>query len=178
MICYSKNGFEIRQLSIEDGQDIYKMLKRIGPSENHFQNPVHHMSYNQYKEWLIEQDNWSKEIGLPKGYAGQTSFWMYVEGRPVAFGKIRHSLNENSRKVGGNIGYAVDPLERGKGYATLFLSELIHLANMMGIEEILLSVEKYNYASKRVIEKNGGYVFNENELRWFFHLGRFSPSAQ
>ena len=170
MIKYSKENYIIRQLSTKDGVDIFNMLKRIGREENHFQNPVHDMSYDQYKAWLIEQDNWSKELNLPPGYAGQTSFWMYVDNEPVAFGKIRHTLNENSRIVGGNIGYAVDPIHRGKGYATIILRELIQIASKMGIVEKLLSVEKYNYASKKVIEKNGGYVFKENDLRWFFHI--------
>lgn len=170
MISYTKNGYSIRQLSVTDGRDVFDMLKRIGREENHFQNPVHDMDYNQYKNWLIEQDDWSHERNLPEGYVGQTCFWMYVGNQPVAFGKIRHRLNDNSRKIGGNIGYAVAPNHRGKGYATVILGELINIANNMGIEEKLLSVEKYNYASKKVIEKNGGYVFEENELRWYFHI--------
>ncbi len=170
MIKYSKESFEIRQLSLSDDIDIYNMLKRIGRSENHFQNPVHDMTYNEYKEWLKEQDEWSREENLPRGYSGQTSFWMYVDGCPVAYGKIRHWLNDNSRIVGGNIGYAVDPLYRGKGYATIILGELIKIANQMNISEKLLTVEKYNYASKAVIEKNGGYIFKENSLRWYFHI--------
>ena len=170
MINYSKNGYSIRQLTIYDGRDVFDMLKRIGRDENHFQNPVHDMDYKQYKAWLIEQDDWSNERNLPNGYVGQTSFWMYVDNQPVAFGKIRHKLNESSRTIGGNIGYAVDPIHRGKGYATVILKELISIANQMGIEEKLLSVEKYNYASKKVIEKNGGYVFDENDLRWYFHI--------
>ena len=165
-----QKDYIIRQLSVNDGYDVYEMLKRIGREENHFQNPVHDMNYEEYKEWLIEQDDWSKEENLPEGYSGQTSFWMYVNDKPVAFGKIRHTLNENSRIVGGNIGYAVDPLHRGKGYATIILSELLKIANNMGIKEKLLTVEKFNYASKKVIEKNGGYVFKENEFRWFFHI--------
>ena len=170
MINYSKEGYSIKQLTVDDGEDVYNMLKRIGREENHFQNPVHDMTFEQYKEWLKEQDDWANERNLPTGYAGQTSFWMYVDGKPVAFGKIRHILNENSRTVGGNLGYAVDPLHRGKGYATIILGELISIANQMGIEEKLLSVEKFNYASKKVIEKNGGYVIKENELRWYFHV--------
>lgn len=170
MITIEKEKYSIRQLSIEDGVDIFNMLKRIGRDENHFQNPVHNMDYEQYKDWLIEQDNWSKEINLPDGYSGQTSFWMYIGNIPVAFGKIRHTLNEKSRAVGGNIGYAVDPQQRGKGYATIILSELLKIAEEMGVEEKLLTVEKYNYASKKVIEKNGGYVFKENDFRWYFHI--------
>lgn len=170
MISYSKEGYSIRQLAISDGEDVFQMLKRIGREENHFQNPVHDMTYEQYSAWLKEQDDWANERSLPEGYSGQTSFWMYVNGEPVAFGKIRHTLNENSRSVGGNIGYAVDPIHRGNGYATIFLKELISIASQMGIREKLLTVEKFNFASKRVIEKNGGFVFKENEFRWYFHI--------
>lgn len=170
MISYSKNGYSIRQLSITDGRDIFDMLKRIGREENHFQNPVHDMNYKQYKDWLVEQNDWSLDRNLPEGFVGQTSFWMYVNNQPVAFGKIRHRLNDRSRIIGGNIGYAVDPIHRGKGYATVILGELIIIANQMGIKEKLLSVEKYNYASKKVIEKNRGYVFDENDFRWYFHI--------
>ena len=38
----------------------------------------------------------------------------------------------------------------------------------MKIEEIMLTVDKYNYASKKVIEKNGGKLFDENEKKWYF----------
>ena len=166
----ASHNCSMRRLSLDDGKDIFEMLQRIGKEENHFQNPVNGMSYHEYKEWLKEQDNWSKGKNLPNGYSPQTCYWLYVDGKPVAFGKIRHELNENSRTVGGNIGYAVDPLHRGEGFSTLFLSKLICIARNMGIEEILLTVEKFNYASKRAIEKNGGYVFKENELRWYFHI--------
>ena len=170
-VVAKNDGYSIVQLSIEDGLDVYGMLQRIGKEENHFQNPAHGMTYEQYKEWLIEQDNWSKGENLPQGYSAQTCYWMILpDGTPVAYGKIRHTLNENSRRIGGNIGYAVDPLYRGKGIATKILGELIAIAQNMGIEEILMTVEKYNYPSKRVIEKNGGYVFKENEQRWFFHV--------
>lgn len=170
MINYHIDEYCIQQLSKTDGIDIYNMLKRIGREENHFQNPVHDMNYEQYVEWLKEQDDWAHGRNLPKGYSGQTSFWMYVNTTPVAFGKIRHTLNEKSRNIGGNIGYAVDPFHRGKGYATIFLRELIAIADQMGISEKLLTVEKFNYASKRVIEKNGGFVFKENDFRWYFYI--------
>ena len=168
---YKRSAYSVCQLTTEDGPEIYEMLQRIGKEENHFQNPVHGMSYEQYKKWLKEQDDWSRGESLPQGYSPQTCFWLILsDGTPVAFGKIRHELNENSRMVGGNIGYAVDPLHRGKGFATVMLKELISIADDMGVEEKLLTVEKFNYPSKRVIEKNGGYVFKENEYRWFFHL--------
>ena len=160
----------IKKLSVSDGKDVYGMLQRIGPCENEFKNTAAGLTFDEFKTWLQRQDAWSRGQDLPEGYAPQTVFWLYDDDVPVGIGKIRHSLNENSRKAGGNIGYAIDPQYRGRGYATALLSELIKQADSLGIKEKLLSVEKYNPASKRVIEKCGGEPAYENEERWFFRF--------
>ena len=158
----------LRQLNVSDGEDIYEMLQRIGSCENEFKNTANGLTYDEYKAWLIQQDNWSKGDNLPENYVAQTIFWLFEEDKPVGIGKIRHELNCHSRTIGGNIGYAIDPVNRGKGYATELLKLLIHKAREIGVKETLLSVEKYNPASKIVIEKNGGKQINENDDRWFF----------
>lgn len=158
----------LRQLSISDEMDVYNLLKHIGEEENAFNNPVSKMSYEDFKQWLIQQDAWSRNESLPSGHVGQTCFWLMVDNVPVAFGKIRHSLTPASRFQGGNIGYAVSSEYRGKGYGTTILKLLLQKAKEMNITEKLLTVEKYNFASKRVIEKNGGQLVSENQFRWFF----------
>jgi len=163
-MCY------LRQLSSNDGEDIYMLLQHIGFEENAFTNPVKGMSYDEYEKWLIQQDNWSKNIDLPQGYVGQTCYYLMVNDIPVAFGKIRHSLTKQSRIKGGNIGYAVSDKYRGKGYGTMILKLLLVKAEELNIKEKLLTVEKINPASKRVIEKNGGRMISENSDRWFFEF--------
>lgn len=160
----------LRQLSVSDGSDVYDLLQHIGEEENAFKNPVKKMSYDEFKQWLIQQDDWSKNESLPDGYVGQTCFWLFVDNVPVGFGKIRHALTSQSRQIGGNIGYAVSSLYRGKGYGSILLQILLEKAEEMRIEEKLLTVEKFNYASKRVIEKNGGKMVHENNYRWFFQF--------
>ena len=83
----------LRQLSPEDGVDVYEMLQRMPEEEHHFSNPVCQMSFGRYREWLREQDGWSRGEGLPAGYVPQTLFWLYVDGAPAGMGKIRHELN-------------------------------------------------------------------------------------
>lgn len=161
-------SIRLAALTVYDGREIYEMLQRVGACENEFKNTAHGLTYEQYKSWLVEQSDWDRGNNLPEGYVAQSVFWLFDDDKPIGIGKIRHELNENSRTVGGNIGYAIDPLHRGKGYATLLLGELIKKAKELNIEEILLSVEKYNPASKRVIEKNGGRLLFENDARWFF----------
>lgn len=158
----------LRQLSPLDGEIIFEMLQGIGVEENAFTNPVKGMCYEDFVVWLVQQDHWSKGEGLPQGYVGQTIFWLFDNDTPVGIGKIRHALTEHSRKIGGNIGYAISDKYRGKGYGTIILKLLLEKAKEMNVKEKLLTVEKINPASKRVIEKNGGRLIDENEERWFF----------
>lgn len=161
---------DIRELSVEDGKDIYEMLQTIEENENEFTNPVKKMNYEQYKEWLKLMKNWSEGKELEKGYVPQTIYWLFNNDEPIGIGKIRHRLTDATRKFGGNIGYALSNKYRGKGYGTIFLNELLKKADELDIDERILTVEKFNYPSKRVIEKNGGKVIEENEKRWILRI--------
>lgn len=163
MIC-------LHQLSPLDGMNVYQMLQHIGAVENEFKNPVKGMSYDDFKQWLKQQDDWSRDVNVPDGYVGQTCFWLMDNEVPIGFGKIRHALTDHSRQIGGNIGYAISSEYRGKGYGFILLKMLLETADKMKIEEKLLTVEKFNYASRKVIEKNGGKLIKENEYRWFFEF--------
>ena len=162
------NDYNLIRLSVSDGIKFYEMLQHIGKDENAFSNPVNGMSFEEYNVWLKQQDDWSREINLPNGYVGQTCYWFIVDGIPVGIGKIRYTLTEHSRQIGGNIGYAISDKYRGKGYGTIMLKLLLEKAKEMNVKEKLLTVEKINPASRRVIEKNGGKLIDENDDRWFF----------
>ena len=159
---------ELRELLTSDGKDVFQMLQTIVKDENAFTNPVKGMNYEVFKKWLIQQYQWSRCENLPEGFVGQTIFWLYDNEIPVGIGKIRHTLTEHSRKIGGNIGYAISNKFRGKGYGTIMLNMLLEKAREMNVREKLLTVEKNNPASKRVIEKHGGRLIDENDERWFF----------
>lgn len=161
----------LQKLSSNDGEQIYRMLQDIGSCENSFSNPVHGMNYEEYRNWLVQQEDWSEGRNLPEGYVAQTIYWlMNGDNIPVGIGKIRHALTEHSRKIGGNVGYAISSEYRGHGYGTVILRLLLEEARKMKLEEIMLTVDKYNNASKRVIEANGGILFDENSERWYFRI--------
>lgn len=158
----------LRKLSFSDDKPIFDMLKQIDAVENSYTNPVHDMSYQQFKDWVIQQEQWSEGKALPEGYVPQTIYWLFDNDRPVGMGKIRHELTEASRTIGGNIGYAISKPYRGLGYGTEFLRLLLIEAHKMNLDEILLTVDKNNIASKKVCEKNNGIIIDENDERWFF----------
>lgn len=165
-----KNNVYLRQLSSEDSLDCYELLHHIGKAENDFTNPVSEMSFDEFKMWLKQQDDWSKGYKLPKGYVPQYCYWLIANGVPVGFGKIRLGLTEQSRIEGGNIGYAIDSRYRGKGYGTKLLSLLLQKSKELGNKEILITVKKYNYSSKGVAEKNGCIVIKETDGWWYLSI--------
>ena len=91
-------SYSLRQFSPNDGVEGYDVLQRIGEMENDFTNPIHGKCFDEYKEWLAQQDAWSREEGLPDGYVGQTCFWLVFDGDIVGMGKIRHGLTARSRE--------------------------------------------------------------------------------
>ena len=161
---------QLKKLSRNDGRNVFEMLKGIGKIENSYTNPTYEMTFSEFQRWLLQQEQWDKGEMLPEGYVAQSIYWLYDDGHPVGMGKIRHRLTENSRRNGGNIGYAISRSYRGKGYGCVFLKLLLEEARKMDINEIILTVDRNNDASRRVCEKNGGVLFNENEERLFFRF--------
>ena len=76
---------------------------------------------------------------------------------------IRHRLNENLLKFGGNIGYSVRKSERRKGYAKVMLSLALEKCKQLNLEKILITCDKNNIGSAKTILSNGGVL--ENEIR-------------
>lgn len=149
---------ELRELTTNDGKDIFDMLNEIGPGENGFMNNAYGLSYEEFKSYLQENIHHSKGMNLPPGYVPQTTFWLYIDLKPVGMGKLRHYLNDSLRTHGGHIGYCIKPSERGKGYGTVILRELLKEAKAKEIDNALITCNETNTASRRVIEGNNGVL--------------------
>ena len=146
----------LRKMSIEDGMDVYEMIQEIGPGENGFANGGYGIGFSDFPRYIRQQIDMSQGIRLPPQYVPQTIYWLYVNGKPVGFGKVRDYLNDNLRRIGGHIGYCIRPSERGKGYGKVILHELLIKAREKGIQEALLTCLETNLASRKVIESNHG----------------------
>jgi predicted acetyltransferase len=57
---------------------------------------------------------------------------------------------------GGHIGYDVRPSARGRGFGTMALHLVLVEARRRGLQRVLLTADADNYASLRIIQKNGG----------------------
>jgi predicted acetyltransferase len=93
-----------------------------------------------------------------------TKFFLLEEGSPKILGviDIRHRLNDHLlNNPGGHIGYAIAPSERRKGYATQQLRLALEKCREMGIGPVLITCDKENMASAKVIQRNGGVLEDE-----------------
>ena len=126
-------------------------------------------------EWFLEQiANPPATIVLPDGTVGprvpETILW-YVEGDEFLGSiSIRHVLTPVLEQWGGHIGYAVRPSARGKGHASAMLTgALDHIRAHLPLKRVTLTASVENPASLRVIEKNGGVLFDTVPHPW--HAG-------
>lgn len=149
---------ELKPLSESDGKDICEMIQEIGLGENGFTSNFSDSSFQEFRNSLPRLAEISKGINLPEGYVPQTIYWLYIDGHPVAYGKLRHELNDKLLVYGGHIGYMVRPGERGKGYGKLFLSELLKAARTKGIDNVLVTCDADNARSRSVVERNNGVL--------------------
>ncbi len=124
-----------------------------------------------YFETLLKKDvtllidflpNMAKGIGIPGDHVPCTFMFAFIGERIVGRTSIRHELNENLRKDGGHIGYAVTPSDRQKGYATEILKQsLAFCIKELNLNEILITCDDDNIASIKTIDKNGGVLIDK-----------------
>lgn len=146
--------------------DVYEMLQEMPANENGLINKVNGMSFEQYKNWLLEKQAENEQKGLVDGWrVPSTTFWLYVDGTPVGFGNLRHFLTDALKTAGGNIGYGIRPGYRGKGYGKELLRRLIEEAQKLGLERVLVTIYKDNMASRGVALANGGVITGETDER-------------
>ena len=117
---------------------------------------------SDFKKFIEVNKNF--EINSEKGFVCHSTFWLInEENKIVGTSNIRHSLNDNLLIEGGHIGYGIRPTQRRKGYATKILELSLKEAKRLGIKKALLTCNKDNIGSAKVIIKNGG-IFRKEQL--------------
>lgn len=118
-------------------------------------------NYKDYERWLTGMQNRHIGENLPEGYVRENFYLCYDEEILVGVFSLKFELTEFLLNFGGHIGYAVRPSARNQGMATQMLKQGLELAKQFGFERILCVCDEDNYASEKVILKNGGILENE-----------------
>lgn len=95
---------------------------------------------------------------LPAGRV-HCSYWWITEDRTVLGAiALRHELNDFLREAGGHIGYGVRPSARRRGLAGWALGQVLERAWHQGLDQVLITCDINNEASRRTIESRGGVL--------------------
>lgn len=147
---------ELKELSMNDGREVYDFLMTLLKNENGFGNPCFGLEYKEFHNFLERAIEEARGIRLAKDRVPQTTYWLYVDDVIVGIGKLRTELTPSLKQRGGNIGYSIGREFREKGYAKILLAELLKKAKSKKLKRVLLTVNENNEASRKVIEINGG----------------------
>jgi len=168
----------LKKLSTNDGRQVYDMLQGIASVDNGFHNDAKDMPYEQFASWLSKNEGYSHGVGLPDWMVPETHYWLFDDGKPVGYGRLRHYLNDSLRINGGHIGYAISRPYRGNGYGNEILRLLISEANEKGIQEIHIGANKDNDRSNKVIRANGGKLLRETDTKNYYIICPVSYKKQ
>ncbi len=128
--------------------------------------------YNKLSVLRSEFDEFVKELRAERGYPHQpyqewvdpvpeTVTWLVKDNEYLGTVDIRHRLNWHLEKWGGHIHFIIRPSRRGMGFGRKILLKAMPIANYLGVETALLTVDPENEAAIRIIESCGGEFHDE-----------------
>ncbi len=153
----------LKELNINDADKEYEAIRKIPKEENGFVNRYHDVSKEYFINSVIpERISISNGINVEEDWVPETYFFLWNDNEIVGLFKIRHTLNDFTRKGCGHIGYGIIREYRGNGYAREGLRIAIDICkDLIKEDEVYLSVHKDNLASLKVQIENGAYIVDE-----------------
>ena len=119
--------------------------------------------YHNYDEWLLKVEKDLDFQNIPEDKVPANTYFLIreLDNKIIGMINIRHRLNEFLLNEGGHAGYSIRPTERGKGYGTLILKLGLERCKELNLKEILITCDKANIPSAKVIQNNNGVLDNE-----------------
>ncbi|HEX8236773.1 MAG TPA: GNAT family N-acetyltransferase [Abditibacteriaceae bacterium] len=119
-----------------------------------------HLKMDDFATYIDYLHKGAQGTDLPDGYVPWTALWLVNKetGGLLGVSSLRHRLTPSLEKLGGHIGYAIRPSQRGNGFGTSLLALTLPEARALGLACVHVHCEVGNVASARIIEHNGGHL--------------------
>lgn len=118
--------------------------------------------YDDFDAWLANVRAYSAPETTPAGKVPATQYLALDENEHlVGMVNLRHCLNDYLLEFGGHIGYSVRPADRKNGYAIQMLKLALDEARALGLDRVRIACDRYNIASAKTIQANGGVLDGE-----------------
>lgn len=137
------------------------------PTTNGFEWPTVLMSAADLEEFreglrqLAAKEEYDLDDLRERGFVPQQYWWIKDEqGVPIGVAKIRYVLTPVMLRHGGHVGFGLAEGSRGQGYGTAGLALVIEECRRNGLTDILFTINPNNIASRRIVEKNGGQLWD------------------
>ena len=118
--------------------------------------------YDDFDAWLANVRRYSSPETTPAGKVPATQYLALDENEHlVGMVNLRHCLNDYLLEFGGHIGYSVRPADRKNGYAIQMLKLALDEAKALGLDRVRIACDRYNIASAKTIQTNGGVLDGE-----------------
>lgn len=148
----------LREPTLEDKEEVLKMCKELDECSDEYPfegaGRLERLLSKSYEEWLVDCESDKTVETINPAWSNGTNYLLVDENNHVyGFSQLRHNLKGELINIGGNIGYAIRPSERRKGYATIQLQLLLEKAKELGLEKVLVTCRDNNVGSRKTIEK-------------------------
>jgi predicted acetyltransferase len=94
----------------------------------------------------------------------ETIFWLVDGAEYIGRLEFRHELNDHLLEIGGHIGYSIRPRRRREGWGNKILELGLDKAYEFDMDQVLLTCDPDNVASRKIIENNGGVYENRVDV--------------
>ncbi len=149
---------------MEYRQEFMQYNEKIKKDKNNINGSCSLHRFDLFDEWLDRVNICATDESLSP-YKTIASTFIAVrksDNKIVGTIQLRHTLTKELRDDGGNIGYAVRPSERRKGYATQMLYLVLEFCKELGLDKVLLDCDETNIASEKTMIKCGG-IFDRKQ---------------
>lgn len=113
-------------------------------------------NFDEYVALLLD-----KETDPQPGYVPDTEYWLVVGEVYAGRINLRHHLTDKLLVYGGHIGYDIRPSLRRRGYGTQMCRMVLDKARERGLDRVLITCDDDNIGSQKIIEANGGVLWDK-----------------